>query len=251
MPSPLAPRSTSRKPAIKFQVKHQGVEGEALRLAVHLMAFALLPTGCIAYTAVLACSSDPAVRLSVAMDSGRAQVVALSLFSRACSISWVAHRLLAHRSYHPTRRFRFLLALWACGAWSGSPFAWAAKHRVHHKLSDTPDDPEVMDMHAPMHALSRSRAACPIRPHTPQPFHSHRANEHMCWLLRGNLSLVMRGVVASDGGRGCMVACRCATAGRPSWAGAGRGCSTGAANSTTGRAAGRHTTGCMAGVRLA
>lgn len=176
MPSPLAPRSTSRKPAIKFQVKHQGVEGEALRLAVHLMAFALLPTGCIAYTAVLACSSDPAVRLSVAMDSGRAQVVALSLFSRACSISWVAHRLLAHRSYHPTRRFRFLLALWACGAWSGSPFAWAAKHRVHHKLSDTPDDPEVMDMHAPMHALSRSRAACPIRPHTPQPFHSHRAN---------------------------------------------------------------------------
>ena len=138
-----APKITSMKP-IKFTIKQEtGTAKEHFRLVMHVFAFILLPLGCFVYTALLAVSSDEELAKSVAMTPDRAQLVALSTFWRASSISWVAHRLLAHRSYHVVRPFKFVLSVWACSAWSGSPFAWAVKHRVHHKLSDTPDDPEV------------------------------------------------------------------------------------------------------------
>lgn len=137
-------KSTSMKPDIHIKIVQQtGDLTENVRFLLHAIAFILLPLGCFSYTLWRAYSSDEELRKSVAMDPSRAQLVALSLFSRASSISWVAHRLLAHRSFHCVRPFKFLLTVWACSAWSGSPLAWAAKHRVHHKLSDTPEDPEV------------------------------------------------------------------------------------------------------------
>ena len=134
------PKSTSMKPAIQFTIKQQtGDAKERLRFFMHGFAFVILPVLCFAYTFWRSWCGDE----TVAMSSSRANLVALSTFWRASSISWVAHRLLAHRSFHPVRPFKFLLTVWACSAWSGSPLAWAVKHRVHHKLSDTPDDPEV------------------------------------------------------------------------------------------------------------
>ena len=104
------PKSTSMKPAIKFTIKQQtGDAKERLRFFMHLFAFIVLPLACFAYTFWRACSSDEKIRETVAMSPSRANLLALSTFWRASSISWVAHRLLAHRSFHPVRPFKFLL----------------------------------------------------------------------------------------------------------------------------------------------
>jgi stearoyl-CoA desaturase (Delta-9 desaturase) len=50
------------------------------------------------------------------------------------------HRYFSHRTYRTSRAFQFLLAVAAqCSAQRGILW-WAAKHREHHKFSDTPQD---------------------------------------------------------------------------------------------------------------
>jgi hypothetical protein len=68
--------------------------------------------------------------------------VLVSTFYRSCLTSWVTHRLLAHKSYTVPRYIRFLLSVASVGAWAGSPFAWVAKHRMHHKV--------LLPTHAPL-----------------------------------------------------------------------------------------------------
>lgn len=51
------------------------------------------------------------------------------------------HRYFSHRTYKTSRFFQFLLALLGASAAQRGPLWWAAQHRLHHKHSDTEDDP--------------------------------------------------------------------------------------------------------------
>jgi stearoyl-CoA desaturase (delta-9 desaturase) len=57
------------------------------------------------------------------------------------------HRYFSHRSYKTSRAFQFLLAFGAQMTTQKGALWWAAHHRVHHKLSDQPDD-----LHSAKHA---------------------------------------------------------------------------------------------------
>ena len=56
------------------------------------------------------------------------------------------HRYFSHRTYRTSRVGQFLLAALAQSTWQRGALWWAAKHRHHHKHSDTPDD-----VHSPRH----------------------------------------------------------------------------------------------------
>jgi stearoyl-CoA desaturase (Delta-9 desaturase) len=51
------------------------------------------------------------------------------------------HRYFSHRSFKTRRWFQFLLAAAGCAALQKGPLWWAIHHRLHHRHSDTPDDP--------------------------------------------------------------------------------------------------------------
>lgn len=51
------------------------------------------------------------------------------------------HRYFSHRSFKTTRWFQFLLACAGSAALQKGPLWWVAHHRLHHKHSDTPEDP--------------------------------------------------------------------------------------------------------------
>ena len=55
----------------------------------------------------------------------------------------VAHGYLSHNSCKPSTVVHKSLAIIFCtNMLVGSPLIWAAKHRVHHKYSDSPEDPQ-------------------------------------------------------------------------------------------------------------
>ncbi|HSQ54106.1 MAG TPA: fatty acid desaturase, partial [Gemmata sp.] len=51
------------------------------------------------------------------------------------------HRYFSHRSFKTPRWFQFVLACIGCTALQKGPLWWAVHHRLHHKHSDTPNDP--------------------------------------------------------------------------------------------------------------
>lgn len=51
------------------------------------------------------------------------------------------HRYFSHRSYKTSRFFQFILAFGAQSSFQKGAIWWAANHRIHHKHSDTPEDP--------------------------------------------------------------------------------------------------------------
>lgn len=50
------------------------------------------------------------------------------------------HRYFAHRSFKTSRWFQFVLACIGCSAGQSGPGWWVARHRQHHRASDTADD---------------------------------------------------------------------------------------------------------------
>jgi stearoyl-CoA desaturase (Delta-9 desaturase) len=50
------------------------------------------------------------------------------------------HRYFSHRSFRTSRLFQFILGFGAQTAMQRGILWWAAKHRQHHRASDTPDD---------------------------------------------------------------------------------------------------------------
>ena len=51
------------------------------------------------------------------------------------------HRLLTHRSFQTQKFVEYVLTIFGCLAWQGSPIRWVGTHRLHHKDSDHPGDP--------------------------------------------------------------------------------------------------------------
>jgi stearoyl-CoA desaturase (delta-9 desaturase) len=55
------------------------------------------------------------------------------------------HRCLAHRAFKTSRAFQFVLACLGCSAAQAGPSWWVARHRHHHRDSDT-----EADLHSPV-----------------------------------------------------------------------------------------------------
>jgi len=66
---------------------------------------------------------------------------AVLYFVRMFGITAGYHRYFAHRSYKTSRPFQFVLAWIGGSALQKGPLWWAAHHRLHHKHSDTDEDP--------------------------------------------------------------------------------------------------------------
>jgi stearoyl-CoA desaturase (delta-9 desaturase) len=74
--------------------------------------------------------------------TARSLLLALVLYLvRMFAITAGLHRLFSHRSYRTSRAFQFLLGFVAESSAQGGLLWWAAKHREHHKHSDTALDP--------------------------------------------------------------------------------------------------------------
>ncbi len=54
------------------------------------------------------------------------------------------HRYFAHRSYKTSRWFQFVIAFMAQTSAQKGALWWAGHHRIHHRTSDTYDDPHSM-----------------------------------------------------------------------------------------------------------
>lgn len=68
--------------------------------------------------------------------------VFISFFLLGCIGTTVTyHRLLSHRSWNSPRWFTLLGSLLGSFALIGSPIAWTALHRQHHRYTDKPGDP--------------------------------------------------------------------------------------------------------------
>lgn len=57
------------------------------------------------------------------------------------------HRYFAHRTYKTSRWFQFFLAFMSQTSAQKGVLWWSAHHRVHHKFSDTPEDPHSKKVH--------------------------------------------------------------------------------------------------------
>ena len=51
------------------------------------------------------------------------------------------HRFYSHRAFKASKLFEMLTVIFTIPAAIGSPMAWAALHRYHHKHSDKEEDP--------------------------------------------------------------------------------------------------------------
>jgi stearoyl-CoA desaturase (Delta-9 desaturase) len=68
-------------------------------------------------------------------------VIAVALyFIRMFAITAGYHRYFAHRAFSTSRVFQFILAFLAQTSLQSGAVWWAAKHRDHHRYSDTPAD---------------------------------------------------------------------------------------------------------------
>lgn len=65
-------------------------------------------------------------------------------FSRMFWITGGYHRYFAHRSYKTSRWFQFVIAFMAQTSAQKGALWWAGHHRVHHRTSDTYEDPHSM-----------------------------------------------------------------------------------------------------------
>ncbi len=77
----------------------------------------------------------------VGVDSTALTLLAVTYFVRMFGITGVYHRYFAHRSYKTFRPMQFVLAWIGCSALQKGPLWWSGHHRVHHRHSDTPEDP--------------------------------------------------------------------------------------------------------------
>jgi stearoyl-CoA desaturase (Delta-9 desaturase) len=76
----------------------------------------------------------------------RAVLLAIALyFVRIFAIGAGYHRYFAHRAFRTTRLFQFCLGFVAQTSAQKGILWWAAKHRLHHRYSDTP-----ADVHSPV-----------------------------------------------------------------------------------------------------
>src|SRR5262245_28625999 len=68
-------------------------------------------------------------------------MMVVMICATGCGVTIGFHRLFAHRSFATSRPVEWILMILGCAAGQSSPFFWIATHRLHHRHSDTDDDP--------------------------------------------------------------------------------------------------------------
>lgn len=68
-------------------------------------------------------------------------------FGRMFTITAGFHRYFSHRTFKTSRVFQFILAFLAQTSLQQGVLWWSAKHRHHHKFSDTPEDVHSPGIH--------------------------------------------------------------------------------------------------------
>ena len=80
-------------------------------------------------------------------------IIAAGLYAlRMFGITAGYHRYFAHRSFHTSRLFAFVLAFLAQSSAQRGILWWAGNHRKHHRFSDTDDDVHSPVRHGFWHA---------------------------------------------------------------------------------------------------
>ena len=74
-------------------------------------------------------------------------VCAFLYFFRMFWVTGGYHRYFAHRSYKTSRVFQFIIAFMAQTSLQKGALWWASHHRVHHRTSDTSQDPHSMKLY--------------------------------------------------------------------------------------------------------
>jgi stearoyl-CoA desaturase (delta-9 desaturase) len=75
--------------------------------------------------------------------TGLTTAAALVVLTGMLGIGLGYHRLLCHRSLRTGRLLRGVLALLGVLACQRGPLTWCAQHRLHHRYSDSDDDPHL------------------------------------------------------------------------------------------------------------
>ncbi|MBL8853079.1 MAG: fatty acid desaturase [Planctomycetaceae bacterium] len=70
-------------------------------------------------------------------------VTAMLFLISGIGISVGYHRLLTHRAFKTTPLLEKIFATMGAVAFQGGPLEWVALHRIHHKFSDTHEDPHT------------------------------------------------------------------------------------------------------------
>jgi len=68
---------------------------------------------------------------------------AVTFWGRMFFITAGYHRYFAHRTYKTSRAFQLVLAIGGGTAVQKGPLWWAGHHRIHHRFTDTVDDPHT------------------------------------------------------------------------------------------------------------
>ena len=89
---------------------------------VHLLPLLAILTG-VTWTAVVLCL--------------------VTYWGRMFFITAGYHRYFSHRSYRTSRAFQFVLGFGGSTAAQKGPLWWAGHHRIHHRYTDTIDDPHT------------------------------------------------------------------------------------------------------------
>lgn len=108
--------------------KRKGLSPKSIAefVALHLLPLALIWTGATAFDWTLCISL---------------------YFIRMFFITGVYHRYFSHKTYKTSRLFQFILAWGAQTSMQKGALWWASHHRVHHRTSDTPEDPHSMKLY--------------------------------------------------------------------------------------------------------
>ena len=77
-----------------------------------------------------------------------ALIVAASLYAiRMFALTGFYHRYFSHRTFQTSRAVQFVFALIGASCVQRGPLWWAAHHRHHHRVTDTPADPHSPGVH--------------------------------------------------------------------------------------------------------
>ncbi len=77
-----------------------------------------------------------------------ALIVAATLYAvRMFALTGFYHRYFSHRTFRTSRAVQFVFALIGASCVQRGPLWWAAHHRHHHRVTDTPADPHSPGIH--------------------------------------------------------------------------------------------------------
>lgn len=77
-----------------------------------------------------------------------ALIVAAALYAlRMFALTAFYHRYFSHRTFQTSRAVQFVFALVGASCVQRGPLWWAAHHRHHHRVTDTPADPHSPGVH--------------------------------------------------------------------------------------------------------